>query len=342
MRAAIYDPYLDTGGGGERYVLTVAQILQNHGYQVDIAWKDTKILPWLTVRLGIDLSKIGVTADINRGTGYDFVFWLSDGSIPTLFGKRNVLHFQTPFKGVSGKNLFNKLKFLKIADVVCNSKFTKSVIDNEYGVDSKVIYPPVDVDAFKEGTKENIILYVGRFSQLQQAKRQDILVEAFKKLCDGGIRNFRLVLAGGSNIGGEGVVQSLKEEAKDYPVDILENIPFEKIRELYGKAKIFWSAAGFGVDESSDPQKVEHFGIAIVEAMAAGAVPVVVSKGGAKEIINPGEDGFLWETIGELNQITKKLILNERRREKIAKKSEATSKKFSNSQFEKQIIKLLG
>jgi hypothetical protein len=43
MRAAIYNPYLDTLGGGERYTLAVATTLFKNGYQVDIEWKGKEI-----------------------------------------------------------------------------------------------------------------------------------------------------------------------------------------------------------------------------------------------------------------------------------------------------------
>ena len=54
MRAAIYDPYLDTGGGGERYMMTVAHTLKKEGWDVEVKWDSPKILNWLTERLGID------------------------------------------------------------------------------------------------------------------------------------------------------------------------------------------------------------------------------------------------------------------------------------------------
>ena len=45
--------------------------------------------------------------------------------------------------------------------------------------------------------------------------------------------------------------------------------------------------------------RVEHFGISVVEAMAAGAVPLAVGKGGVGEIITPGENGILWDTVAD-------------------------------------------
>lgn len=342
MRAAIYDPYLDTGGGGERYVLTFASVLKKQGWQVDLQWADDKILPWLEERLGLHLEGVNLVEDIGKGKGYDLVFWLSDGSIPLLFAKKNIMHFQTPFHGVGGKSVVNRIKFLKIHEVVCNSNFTKAVIDHEYGVRSRVLYPPVDTEQFKETKKENIILSVGRFSQLQQAKRQDILASAFKKMCHNGLKGWQLVLIGGSNIGGEEYVQELKSLSKGYPIRILENVPFNQVKEFYGKAKIFWSASGFGIDEKEEPQKVEHFGISVVEAMACECVPIVTAKGGHKEIISDQKDGILWNTTENLIAQTQVLTEDERRREEIGKKAKEKAGEFSKQRFAGQVLRLVG
>lgn len=341
MRAAIFDPYLDTGGGGERYILTFALALKKAGWQVDLQWKDEKILPWLSARLGLHLGGVNAVPDISKGAGYDLCFWISDGSIPLLFSNKNILHFQTPFHGVGGKNILNRLKFLKIQEVVCNSNFTKIVIDREYGIKSRVLYPPVDTKEFKEAEKENIILSVGRFSQLQQAKRQDVLIEAFKKMCKKGLTDWQLVLIGGSNVGGEEFANKLKVYSKGYPIKILENAPFSQVKEYYGKSKFFWSAAGFGVNEKEQPQKVEHFGISVVEAMSAGCVPVVTNKGGHREIINDGVNGFLWETEKDLQSITSLLMLDERRSEQVAKKAKTNAVEFAEERFAEEVLQLV-
>lgn len=339
-KAAIYDPYLDTAGGGERYMMTAANLLTNNGYKVYVWWKDEKIAKWLEGRMGIDFTDINFTQDLNHGIGYDLVFWLSDGSIPLLFGKKNIIHFQTPFKDVNGRSLFNRLKRTRIDSFVCNSQFTKTIIDKEYGVDSKVIYPPINTDLFKPGKKENIILYVGRYSQLQQLKRQDVLVDTFKKMCDQGLRRWRLVLIGGSEIGGNEFVNELKRSAQGYPIDILENLPLDQVQFFYSRAKIFWSASGYGVDETREPHQVEHFGMSVVEAQSSGSVPIVVNKGGHKETILDGENGFLWNQTEQLQELTHKLIKDERSRKEIAKKAQENSQRFSIKEFEKSILRI--
>ena len=153
MKAAIHNPYLDTLGGGERYTLSFAKVLSDNGWDVDLEWKNENIRKKLESRFGINLSKINIASDIKKGDGHDLCFWVSDGSIPTLKARKNILHFQVPFHNIGGNSLLNKMKLFRIDNIVCNSAFTKNVIDREYGVESVVLYPPVSVSDFKSKRK---------------------------------------------------------------------------------------------------------------------------------------------------------------------------------------------
>ena len=71
-KAAIYNPYLNTLGGGERYTITFANVLAEAGYDVDIEWNDPKILKQLSERFGLKLvNTIKIVDSINRGEKYD-------------------------------------------------------------------------------------------------------------------------------------------------------------------------------------------------------------------------------------------------------------------------------
>jgi len=61
-------------------------------------------------------------------------------------------------------------------------------------------------------------------------------------------------------------------------------------------------------DPIEQPSRQEHFGMTIVEAMSAGAVPIVFRGGGPMEIIRPGFEGFLWSDLPELKRLTAGLI----------------------------------
>lgn len=341
MKAAIYNPYLDTLGGGERYTMAFAGVLANAGYQVEIEWKDSKILKFLEDRFGLDLDRIKVVNDIKRGDGYDVCFWVSDGSIPTLRARKNFLHFQVPFQNVGGRSLLNKMKLFRVNKIICNSNFTKRIIDREYGVNSVVIYPPVDTISIKSKRKEDLILYVGRFSKILQSKSQDVLIKAFKKMCDEGLINWRLTLTGGVEIGVGDYVKRLFKLAEGYPVEIIESPDYKTLRDLYGKARIFWSASGFGENENKNPEKVEHFGITVVEAMAAGEVPVVYNAGGHKEIITDGKNGFLWNNVGNLVSRTKSIISDKKGWRQLSLQTQKDSLNFSLERFNKEVLDLI-
>jgi len=351
MRALIYDPYLDTLGGGERYCLSVAEFLLSCNWQVDLVWDDKTIVKKLIDRLNLkikDISLLGVKLNqlsffqkIKLMRQYDLIFWLSDGSVPLMFGKNNILHFQVPFYCANKNWLLNKIKFLKINTVVCNSLFTKKFIDKEFKINSQVLYPPVDIDQFKPGKKSNIIIAVGRFEQSMQAKRQDVLITAFKQMVDEGLADWQLVLIGGSLKRKQNpFLKQLVTQAKGYPIKFLVNAPFSTLRRFYSKSKIFWHAAGFEIDDRRQPHQVEHFGITPVEAMAAGCVPVVMDKGGLKEIVRRGV-GERWITIKDLKTKTKKIIKNEKLYDQYQQASLARAKQFSKNKFFLQLQKLL-
>lgn len=342
MRAAIYNPYLDSLGGGERYSMTFAKILADKGWHVDIGWKDSSIKNELEKRFGFNLNNMNFVSEIKRGDGYDVCFWVSDGSIPTLLARKNFLHFQVPFRNVDGGTLLNKMKLFRINKIICNSYFTKKFIDKEYGVTSLIIYPPVDVKQIKSGKKENLVLSVGRFSQLEQAKRQDVLVEAFKKLYDEAQdRKWKFVLVGGVEVGAADFVEKLKKQVVGYPISIVRSPSFKQLLNFYAKAKIFWSASGFGIDEEKEPAKVEHFGITVVEAMAAGCASFAYNAGGHKEIIKNSSSGFLWESVDSLLRETKKVIDSPKLFREISLNAQKASQEYSYEHFEEEVIKLV-
>ncbi len=340
MRAAIYNPYWNTLGGGERYTISFAKVLADAGYSVDIEWHKKDLLKKIEIRFGLKIDGINIVPDIKKGNGYDLCFWVSDGSIPLLHSRNNILHFQVPFTNIGGDSLINRMKLFRIKNIICNSNFTKKFIDKEYRVVSSVIYPPCDVTKIKPKRKENIILAVGRFSQLLQSKHQNILIDIFKKLCKKGLNGWKLVLAGGTDVGGEQYLKDLKVMAEGYPIEFIDSPDYITIVELYGRARIFWSASGYGEDENKHPEKVEHFGISLVEAMAGGCVPVPYNAGGYKEIVVEN-NGYLWSKKAELAKITRVLVNDSKLQRSISKNAVISSKSFAYEKFKDSVEKIL-
>lgn len=186
-------------------------------------------------------------------------------------------------------NILRRLKSYQL--ILADSEFTKKSIKNYWKIEAKVLYPPVnflfekhDLSKIK---KENWICNVGRFFTLGHGKKQEILVEAFKKFYDQGYKNWQLHLVGGlgSEPSSQKFAQYLKKQAKGYPIFFHFNISREKVEEILLKSKIYWHATGYGENENKNPIKFEHFGIAPIEAISAGCIPLLYNGGGLKEII---------------------------------------------------------
>lgn len=319
MRVGIHSPYLGTYGGGERYLYTVAEFFEKRGDQVEIFWDEKVDREKIRYQFSIDLSRVKFVPNIFAlknlffkllaTAKYDLIFLLSDGSIPSTFAKKNILHLQVPFNCSDRKTLANWIKLKKIEHIVCNSAFTKKYIDQTYGVESKILYPPVDVESFQSEKKKNVILTVGRFFSPSHPKKQEQMIEAFKKFSQE-IKNWKFVLAGGVTGASQDEVERLKGAIRDYNIEIVTDLSFEKLKNLYSTAKIYWHAAGYGENLEKNPDRAEHFGITTVEAMAGGCVPIVFCGGGQQEIVEDGVNGFFWSTSGELIEKTRFVVNN--------------------------------
>lgn len=352
MKIAIYSPYLDSFGGGERYMLTLAEcladkneidvLLDGHLYEI----KNLKIN--LSKRLNLALNNVRfIKAPIGKGSNffsrikflknYDFLFYLTDGSIFYSTAKNSILHFQVPFENTTVKNLWSKKKLNSWKMAIYNSQFTKELIEKTWELKGKVVYPPVSIEDFKLLKKEKIILSVGRFVSFSKVKKHELMIDVFKQMEKEGLEGWSLHLAGGVE-GDKKYLGELKLRAKGAKIFFYPNISFEKLKELYGHASIYWHAMGYG---ENDPKKQEHFGITTVEAMAAGCVPVVINSGGQPEIVEDGKSGFLWNNIPELQKFTLKLINDLSLLNKMSQNTIRRSKIFSKEEFCRRIQEII-
>ncbi len=336
MKIGFYSPYLDSFGGGERYMLTLASHWSKQ-HNAFVFWDDESILDKAQKRLNIYLSGIKITQNIFRERNvfkklfisrqYDLLFFLSDGSISSTLARRNILHFQVPFPVIP----YSAAKLSRYQAVVCNSEFTKRSLDRRVGERSIVIYPPVAPIPRGGRKKEKLILSVGRFTGYHEAKKQHVLIEAFAQALKSKKWNgWRLALTGGLLPSDQKYFDTLKELSKGLPVVLEANISYEHLDDYYRRASVYWHAAGYG---ETDPRWMEHFGITTVEAMSAGAVPIVFAGGGQPEIVKDSKNGFLWKTLDELLEKTNQVITRKPVTATLQKHAQLTSEEFSVSRF---------
>lgn len=226
---------------------------------------------------------------------------------------------------------------------LCISKFTSYWLRHIWpqipANKSDIIYPPVyscKDSAPGKREKKNIIISVGRFFVSGHNKKQKEMLQCFLQN-ESNLENCEYHLVGSVSDNSEDQ-QYLKEiqelSFSSTKVFFHINCEIEELKHLYSVSKIFWHATGVDIDERLYPEKMEHFGITTVEAMSYGVVPVVVNKGGQREIVEHGRSGFLWNNFSECIERTRDLLKNNDLYDCMSNCAIETSKQFSIEQFE--------
>jgi glycosyltransferase involved in cell wall biosynthesis len=355
VRIGIFDPYLDDLGGGEKYMMTIAECLSKDN-SVEVFWDNEKDLENLKKRFPLDLASVRLTSNIFKAqvplvkrlmdsVKYDVIIFLSDGSLPLVLSRKLFIHIQQPLNSMQTTGLvLNKFKISRVSGFFCNSEYTKTFIDKKFHLKTSILYPPVNVFP-KNLTKENIILHVGRFRikniKNDDYKKQGVMINVFKEMVNKGFKSWKFVLAVSVQDKDKAAFEEMKKTTEGFPIEFLVNKSNDELWEIYSKAKIYWHASGFGEDLKQHPEFAEHFGISTVEAMGAGAVPVVINAGGQKEIVRDGVNGLLWDTIDELQVKTVKLAEDSMLLDELSRKAIESSKKFSKEKFYEEVKKLI-
>jgi glycosyltransferase involved in cell wall biosynthesis len=138
-----------------------------------------------------------------------------------------------------------------------------------YGIDAEVVYPPVDTERFTIREPGDRLLVVAR---LLPYKRIDLIIQAANRL---GI---------GLDVVGLGPSMEELRELAGPTVTFHGRLPDEAITELFESCLAFCSAGQ------------EDFGLAPVEALAAGKPVVAFAAGGALETLEDGKTAaFFYE-----------------------------------------------
>lgn len=171
----------------------------------------------------------------------------------------------------------------------------------------KILYPPVNPlnvtpgDMNRSYTDDDEvfnIVVLGRFFRGRQSKGHDVALNALEAVVQQSDRKFHLSLIGHIHPNEESLqyVSDLRRIAlsKNLPVTFITNARPDEVKIVLSSAKAMWHLTGMRKDENeNDPASKEHFGIAIVEAMSVGCIPIVTAIGGPSDIVIHGISGYL-------------------------------------------------
>ncbi len=347
IRAAVFNTYLNTWGGGERSTYAVATALSQLGFDVEVVTFEPHAPTAEEIEAffgpGHTGFRIRTLAAAEADRDRVLSAYLADKAIfinhtagsafpnPCALGLYFVMFpFQDPGAWVRSYQHF-----------VCNSRFTQAYTLKRWGksLSAEVVYPAAeDVRAPLENRSPEI-LGIGRFNWQGHVKNQASLVDAFDDLVDLLPKGWRLTLLGKLNDLPENrePFRALQHRCRRLPVGFEINVSEERKRELLGRASIFWHGTGLGKREPADAAQMEHFGIAIVEAMRAGLVPLCYHLGGPREIVEHGSSGFLYRDLEELKTYTLALVSRSDLRERMRANAVKRAGRFTRAEFDRAI-----
>ncbi len=154
--------------------------------------------------------------------------------------------------------------------IVTNSKNVQARIKQFLGYDSEVIYPPCEIERFRNRGQEDFYLSTARLDPL---KKVDLVVQAFLSMPE---KKLVVISEGSESL----KIRKVAQLAQN--ITVLGRVSEEKLIDLMGRC-----IATIYIPRDED------FGMSPVESMAAGKPVIGVAQGGLLESISDGTTGIL-------------------------------------------------
>jgi glycosyltransferase involved in cell wall biosynthesis len=243
----------------------------------------------------------------------------------------NSKNYKTKAQFKRRKEYFKLLKYgycnlMRNSTVITNSEFSRRAIVNALGLDNiYVLSPPIDVETFHnaalmanvDNETDDIILVISRIAP---HKKIENAIRLAKILKDNNIGK-GMKIVGNLYYYFFDYYSELKQMVQD--LGLTDYITFEinasldKLLSIIRESRVYFH-----------PMIGEHFGMAVLEAMAAGLIPVVPNEGGVIEFV---PQKYQFNTIEQAAEIIIYVFNHLPKTERIKISNEIN--KFSNSHY---------
>jgi len=349
----------DAGGAIEKSWHRLAQGLALRGHQVTIISRRWKDWPHDEIKNGIRylrLQGFDHTTKLGLNLLYDFIWsWRVFMNLPKgdvvalntvslacwLGGRRNQAGRVIAMPGRMPKGQFRFYR--KPARILVPSSPVKKAVIQERPSFSPLIRTtgyPIDYQSLSRSiSKEDEVITIGYIGRINREKGIELLIEASRQLMNRKLPSWKIVVCGPSGIsqGGSGpeYLNSLKEQSPqciEYHGAIFNELD---LHDIYRRCDLFCYP--------SMADQGETFGVSIVEAMAAGAVPVVSDLQCFRDFISPGKNGLTFDAHADdasvqLANNLERLITDRNHREVLSHAAQMTAKHYD---YEAYIERLL-
>lgn len=207
---------------------------------------------------------------------------------------------------------------IKQMDVILtNSRNTQIRIKKFLGLESQILYPPVNLSEFTNKWQKDYYL---SFARLSDAKRVDRIIEAFKQLPEK-----KLV-----------VIYWENDPQREKIFDLAQNCKNIEFKTLPGNVG-FTDYVGNAIATIYIPID-EDFGMSPVESMSAGKPVVWVNEWGLKETIIDGKTGILISDEAKVEDLKNAILeMTPEKADSMKEASEKRAQDFSLEAFWKQL-----
>jgi glycosyltransferase involved in cell wall biosynthesis len=317
-----FSPYLRFKAGGEKYFLSILEIVQHH-FDTRLI-RDNQDLPHLyqlqkafrmkLAAISMVTGNIRSQSDIQKMIPPDAVFFsVSNGRPLPIPCRLRILHHQVIYQNLTDRtvseryagqnkdqlNMEIRNDFRAQDKIFYSSKFILDFMVHHWRLEhstSQVIHPPIADSFFTpvSSTNVNNIINVGRFEPIKQQLSQ---IELFKRLQPFLPDDCRLIIVGSKRTQ---LSEQFEQMVDHNRIHIKYGLSERQLKDEFASAAVFWSTNGLNQTDPYGENSQESFGLAIAESMAMGCVPVAVNAGGVSEIIQNDVNGYLVNSPDEM------------------------------------------